>query len=395
MRKLLAMLLALCMLLSVAALAHAEEAAEERVPAHCDIEGHYEGDGLDHYRARPCWVYGHTNCDGRDHGRAECKIHRHYACDGEDHSPAPCGAEEHFVCDYRDSHATPVCGMAGHCVSDGLKHSNASCGIAGHFRCDQQSHYLANCNKAGHYDCDGGDHAPAVCGKKGHFNCDGLTHEAAPCGRYGHCISDGLTHTSAPCGVPGHCDCDGRDHNPAPCGVEGHFSCAGGRHYNKPISEYCNAVPQHVPCQGNPEHFCDPNYGGCGETYLCSRSNNHTACRMCGLLWCDKSLGGHDTPCKNANHRPCVYTMKGRTYVRSAHEICGYCGSPKCDGGDHGNGKCVQPCPFCGYPLKYDGSHYAPCRMHYDCQTAEGPHKRCECGENFACNSYHKCVTEE
>ena len=294
MKKLFALLLALCMLLGAAAV------AQERTAASCGIEGHYKDDGLDHYRARPCWVYGHTNCDGGDHGRAECKIHGHFACDGEDHFAAPCGAPEHFVCDYRDSHETAACGVAGHCVSDGRKHTNASCGLSGHYRCDQMSHYLADCNIAGHYDCDGMEHTRAVCGKKGHTNCDGLEHEAAPCGRYGHCTSDGLTHGPAACGIPGHYDCDGKNHDVAACGVEGHYACAGGRHYAKPISEYCNASPQHVPCQGNPEHFCDPNYGGCGEMYLCSRSNAHTACRMCGLLWCDRSLGGHETPCKKA-----------------------------------------------------------------------------------------------
>ena len=386
MKKVLTLVLALCLLFSVAALALAES-----VPARCGIEGHYVGDGLDHYRAEPCWVYGHTNCDGQDHGRAACKIHKHYACDGGDHSAAPCGAEGHFTCDYLKNHAIAACGEAGHCVSDGKKHSVASCGLAGHYRCDQLSHYLASCNVAGHYDCDGLAHTRSVCGKKGHNDCDGLEHGVAACGKYGHCISDGLTHESALCGMPGHYECDGKNHAPAACGVEGHYACAGGRHYAKPISEYCNAYPQHVPCEGNPEHYCDPNYGGCGQTYVCSRSNNHTACRMCGLLWCDRSLGGHETPCKNANHRPCVYTMKGKTYVRAEHETCGYCGEPRCSAEKHGNYKCVKPCPICEYPLKYDGSHYAECEKHYICQANLGPHTVCECGKDFKCNTEHTC----
>ena len=300
MKKWLAMLLALCMLLCAAA-ALGDETEEKKVP-YCGNPEHWVGDGLEHYRPEICWTTGHFECDGLVHERAACKVHRHYTCDGRDHSAGACGVEGHFVCDGKD-HAVPECGNPVHCTSDGKNHSAAACGI------------------------------------------------------------------------------------------EGHFQCAGGYHYAQPISKYCDASPQHMPCEGNPEHYCDPTYGGCGDTYTCSHSNAHTPCRMCGLLWCDRTLGGHETPCNNANHRPCVYTMKGMKYVKAEHDDCGYCGGSKCDGEEHGNGKCVQPCPSCGYPLKFDGSHYAACGMHYACQA--GSHTPCACGENYKCNTNHTCKTAQ
>ncbi|MBP3655263.1 MAG: hypothetical protein J6K32_01045 [Clostridia bacterium] len=388
MKKWLGILLMLCLLAGMAAGVLAEE--EKKIP-YCGNPEHWVGDGLKHFRPEPCWITGHFECDGLDHGKAECKIHLHYVCDGRDHSPAFCGAEGHAVCDWRE-HETPMCGIAGHCVSDGKNHWPAYCGVAGHYTCDGMSHYDADCNKDGHGDCDGRDHDRASCGVYNHYNCDGADHTTPACGLYRHCVSDGLNHTGAPCGIAGHNECDGKNHNPAPCGVEGHYSCMGGRHYSKPISKYCNAFPQHKPCENNPEHYCDPSYGGCGETYLCHRSNAHTACRMCGLLWCDRSLGGHETPCDNANHRPCVYTMKGKTYVRAKHEFCGYCGSYVCDGYEHGNTKCVPACEYCGYPEKMFRKHLQECGKHYWCLT-KGDHGPCKCGKSYVCDENHQCPT--
>ena len=288
MKKLISVLLMLCLLLSMTATAFA--AYDGSKPA-CQKEGHAKWDGTDHSRPQSCWVKGHFNCDGMDHARAACGAWGHFNCDGKDHSPSVCGAE-------------------------------------------------------GHYVCGGGEHAVAACGK--------------------------------------HCVYDGKNHEQAACGLEGHFACEGKAHNGKVVSQYCNAVPQHMACEGNPMHTCDPAQGGCGVEYRCSDSNKHTACRMCGLLWCDSSLGGHYTPCGNAEHRPCVYTMKGKTYLLSEHPQCEYCGGGKCDGEAHGNGKCCESCPKCGRAEKMGYKHMAPCEMHYWCMG--GKHEYCDKCYLFSCH---------
>ena len=167
---------------------------------------------------------------------------------------------------------------------------------------------------------------------------------------------------------------------PAACGIAGHYACEARAHKDKVLSKYCNAVPQHRVCEGDPEHYCDPAQGGCGDVYRCSRSNAHTACRMCGLLWCDRTLGGHETPCKVAEHRPCVYRMNGKRYVRAQHELCPLCGNGYCDGRQHGNGLCVKACWICGGPEVYGQNHIAECGKHVWCDGAN--HEWCStCGK--------------
>ena len=373
--------LLLCVLLPVCALA-AMRPEGARTPE-CRNPEHWIGDGLDHNRPQSCWVTGHNFCDGADHTRAACGLWGHYNCDGREHLPAACGAEGHYACDQK-AHAAAGCGVAGHCILDGKRHVPAGCGIAGHYRCEGGEHTAAGCGIAGHTVCDGLDHGRAACGAKGHTVCDGMVHARAACGIYGHCVSEGANHRPSECGYAGHMACDGRDHGQAACGVAGHFACEGRSHSDKVVSKYCNAVPQHKICEGNPTHYCDPAQGGCGATYECSRSNSHTACRMCGQLWCDRSLGGHETPCGYADHRPCVYAMSGRTYRYADHPACHLCGKGKCKG-EHGNGVCVDSCPACGGPEKYGYSHFnIECR-HYWC-VSEGPH-----GEwCYACRTY-KC----
>ena len=125
---------------------------------------------------------------------------------------------------------------------------------------------------------------PAECGVEGHHTRDGLNHNRPQsCWVKGHNYCDGLNHERAACGTWAHYNCDDRDHAPAACGAAGHFACEARKHsHDKPISKYCNAVPQHMVCQGDQLHYCDPAQGGCGDTYPCSRSNAHTPCRMCG-----------------------------------------------------------------------------------------------------------------
>lgn len=381
-KKILSVLLAvmlLCSMLPVGALA----AYDATKPA-CQKPGHEKFDGTNHDRPQSCWVKGHFNCDGMNHDRAPCGVWGHFNCDGREHLPAACGAEGHYACKKSEVHTQAACGLEGHCVIDGKNHTQAACGIAGHLKCDGMVHQVLAC---GHYGCDGQDHSAAVCGAKGHYACDGIEHAIAECGKNGHCVNDGKVHVGSPCGYPGHVGCDGRNHELAACGVDGHYACAGGRHYDKVVSKYCNAVPQHKTCEGNPQHYCDPAYGGCGVSYLCNRSNAHTPCRMCGQLWCDRSLGGHETPCGKANHRPCVYAMNGKTYSKYAHDFCGYCGRPRCERDEHGNGKCVDSCPKCGGPEKMGKDHKLPCGRHYSCKTSGRIHEEtCSVCGKYICD---------
>lgn len=374
----LALALLLCLVLPVLALAQVPE---------CKNPEHSIGDGLDHNRPQSCWVTGHNNCDGLNHARAACGTWAHYNCDGRDHSAAPCGAAGHYACD-KLNHEAASCGVAGHCTQDGKSHGAAACGIPGHYNCDGQKHQYAACGTVGHYSCDGQLHQRAACGVKGHYTCDGDEHVIAACGKSGHCISDAKTHEPAACGIAGHYTCDGKTHELADCGVADHYACDGRKHYHdKVISKYCNASPQHKVCEGDQQHYCDPAYGGCGDTYWCSKSNAHTACRMCGLLWCDRTLGSHETPCNNANHRPCVYKMQGKTYVKEDHELCHLCGEGKCSG-EHGNGVCVPTCGACGMPEKFGLSHFLEGCKHNWCVTP-GSHDWCDECKTFKCDE--KC----
>lgn len=271
--------------------------------------------------------------------------------------------------------AAPVCGNEEHSKDDGLDHSRPqSCWVTGHFSCDGQ------------------DHAKAECGCWGHFNCDPKPHNAAECGAEGHYVCDGKTHAAAACGIEGHCIADGKKHVAAACGIEGHNVCEGGASQHKLISKYCNAEPQHYACQTETDHYCDPAQGGCGQTYACKRSNAHTECASCGLLWCDHSLGSHYTPCGKVEHRPCAYTLRGAKYDKydaEDHEQCKYCLQYECDNwGYHGAGKCVKICKACGEAKIQNQSHRYACGEHYSCVEDELSHKKCaDCG-------YYKCSAE-
>lgn len=371
MKKMMSLLLTVVLLVSM--LPVSAMAAYDATKPACQEPGHEKFDGINHDRPQSCWVKGHFNCDGMNHDKAPCGVWGHYNCDGREHLPASCGAEGHYACNKTQKHGQAACGTAGHCITDGKNHTPAVCGQAGHYKCDGLTHKVLAC---GHYDCDGQQHGKAVCGAKGHYACDGVQHELAACGKLGHCATDGKDHLGSPCGYPGHVGCDGRNHKLAACGVEGHYACEVRAHQHKPMSKYCNAVPQHMVCQGDQQHVCDLNQGGCGDTYLCSNSNAHTACRMCGLLWCDYALGGHETPCNNANHRPCVYTLDGKKYVKAEHQECYWCGDAKCDGEAHGDHICVKTCKACGKSKRYNMSHRMECG-HYGCVPSREIHERC------------------
>ena len=373
MKKIISLALALCMLLSTVsgALAAPYDATK---PA-CQTPGHEKYDGVDHDRPQSCWTKGHFACDGMDHEKAACGLWGHVNCDCKDHTPAACGAEGHFAC--KGKHEAAACGVEGHCVSDGLKHTAAGCGVEGHLLCDGLKHKAAACGLC-HLACDGADHSKAVCGHKNHYNCDGLNHAPAICGKRGHCADDGLNHGAAECGYAGHIGCTGK-HGVAVCGVEGHYACESG--HTTAVNPFCMAEPQHTKCQKDEEHFCDPANGGCGETYLCKDSNKHTTCEMCGLLWCDDSLGSHYTPCGNRNHRQCYYKLQGKVWRASDHPKCHLCGGGKCSG-RHGEGVCVPLCSQCGEVLKDGKTHRAKCGKHYLCITKGRDHGWCsDCGQ--------------
>ena len=373
MKKFLSLLLVLTLMCSM--LPGSALAAYDATKPACQTPGHEKFDGTDHDRPQSCWVKGHFACDGMDHAKAVCGKWGHVNCDGKDHSASDCGAEGHYACD-KLTHGQAACGLENHCVSDGKRHVAAICGLEGHLACDGMQHKAASCGKAGHMGCDGANHSKAACGKSGHYACDGMDHAKAECGRYGHCISDGKAHEATECGYAGHYACDGRKHELAACGVEGHYACEVRAHQHKPVSKYCNAVPQHMICQGDAEHYCDPNQGGCGDTYMCSRSNAHTACRMCGLLWCDRTLGSHETPCNNASHRPCYYRLIGKKYVKAEHQYCYWCGEAKCNGKEHGVHDCAPKCKACGNRKPFDESHRMKCG-HYGCVPSRERHERC------------------
>ena len=350
---------------------------KRHVQAECGTAGHYACDGMKHSRPA-CGIAGHVACEG-DHNAAVCGVGGHFGCDGKEHTTPVCGTARHCVSDNRN-HEPAACGNPAHFACDGKKHEPAACGNPAHFTCDGMKHGASACKVPGHFVCDGFEHKRASCGVSTHYACDGLEHVKPECHRYGHCVNDGKDHGPAACGHAGHYACDGRTHELASCGVEGHYICEGRKHQNKPVSKYCNAVPQHMVCQGDQMHYCDPAQGGCGDEYWCSRSNAHTPCRMCGLLWCDRSLGGHETPCGNANHRPCVYAMNGKKYVKADHQWCKYCGKGICNGEEHGNTKCCDPCPQCGGPEKLGKEHWDDCGKHLWC-TNGGSHFLCEyCG---------------
>ena len=270
----------------------------------------------------------------------------------------------------------PVCGNAEHYKGDGLDHSRPqSCWVTGHFSCDGQDHAKAECGWWGHFNCDPKPHGPAACGVEGHYVCDGKKHGPAPCGIEGHCLSDGLHH------------------NASPCGFEGHYACVKGLGKHKRISQFCD--DNHYYCQfdAEPTHYCDPQNGGCGKTYLCSKSGSHTECVSCGLLWCDYSLGGHSTPCGKVEHRPCAYALRGAEFDKfrkKDHEQCKYCLDYKCDNwGYHGAGKCVKICKACGEGKVENKSHRHACGEHYGCVKDELIHEYCEEHELYMCSEEH------
>ena len=270
----------------------------------------------------------------------------------------------------------PVCGNPEHYKGDGLDHNRPqSCWVTGHFSCDGQ------------------DHAKAECGWWGHFNCDPKPHNPAACGAEGHYVCDGRKHAAAACGIEGHCAGDGKNHNASRCGIEGHYNCMPGGNGHKVISNYCNAEIKHTTCMEDTTHYCDPANGGCAKTYDCSKSGSHTECVSCGLLWCDRSLGGHSTPCGKVEHRPCAYTLRGAKYDKfrlKDHEECKYCGYYRCDNwGYHGAGKCVKICKACGEAKIKNQSHRHECGEHYGCLEDDLIHKYCEVHAQYMCDEAH------
>ena len=155
-------------------------------------------------------------------------------------------------------------------------------------------------------------------------------------------------------------------HHAAICGVEGHCA-AVGTHSAEPISRFCSAEPQHTVCEGDPEHICSGEYG-CGETYLCSDSNEHAICIRCGKPWCWE--GDEDHPVSHLNLE------------------CGYhraCEIPESEYDEH----LALPCGHASCDYGPDFSHEKlPCGEHYVCRIAdseEAGHQLLSCG-HAACD---------
>ena len=96
----------------------------------------------------------------------------------------------------------------------------------------------------------------------------------------------------------------------------------GSSKHDALISEFCDEG--HTKCMGDPVHHCDE----CGKDYVCSKSNSHTTCAVCGKAWCDKSEGNHvELEC---GHRGCEVYGK-----EEEHEKCEACGEYLCNGESH------------------------------------------------------------
>jgi len=144
----------------------------------------------------------------------------------------------------------------------------------------------------------------------------------------------------------------------------------GSKEHTAAISKFCKEG--HTKCMGDPEHYCDPDDGGCGRTYPCSKSNSHTKCLKCGKLWCYKKHGDHKE--LKCGHRGCeVYGEEEK------HAKCPACGGYFCNGKNH------ALCDHCGQPLcnGTDHSVLAECHEHYVCEG--GNHEEAECFMHYVC----------
>ena len=140
----------------------------------------------------------------------------------------------------------------------------------------------------------------------------------------------------------------------------------GSAKHHTLISEFCEEG--HTQCMGDPEHYCDPEDGGCGQYYTCSHSNSHTRCIKCGKLWCYKEHGDHkELAC---GHRGCeVYGEEEK------HAQCAACGGYLCDGKDHALAACGM------HHATEEGDHTAAgCGIegHYNCDGKD--HAAAACG---------------
>lgn len=96
----------------------------------------------------------------------------------------------------------------------------------------------------------------------------------------------------------------------------------GSAKHSKVISAFCDE--KHTECMGDPIHHCDE----CGKDYVCSKSNSHTECTVCGKPWCYKDEGNHaELEC---GHRGCeIYGAEDE------HALCETCGEYLCNGKEH------------------------------------------------------------
>ncbi|NLD58312.1 MAG: hypothetical protein GX647_01460 [Clostridiales bacterium] len=189
----------------------------------------------------------------------------------------------------------------------------------------------------------------------------------------------------------------------------------GSAEHDEVISKFCKEG--HTKCMDDPEHYCDPDDGGCGRTYPCSKSNSHTKCIKCGKLWCYKKHGDHkELACghrgcevygEEEKHAKCPacggYLCDGKDHTLAAcgkHHLgaqgnhakatCGIDGHFNCDGKDHSG---AAPCGISGH-LICDGLDHseASCEIdgHYNCDGKD--HTKLDCGHYVCVDGPHALV---
>ena len=277
MKKLISLMLALCLMLCVASGALA--AYDATKPA-CQTPGHEKFDGTDHNRPQSCWTKGHFACDGLDHSKAACGAWHHFNCDGKQHPAADCGIEGHYMC--KGDHGPAKCGIEGHyaCQDGHSARVNEYCNA-------EPKHTV--CQKNEEHLCDpenGGCGATYACkDSKNHIACQ-------MCGLL--VCDDSLGAHYAPCGNNQHRQCyyklqgkTWRASEHPTCHLCGRGKCSG-RHGVGACVDYCSQCNE--PLTGKTwTHRAE-----CGQHYTCiSKGLNHKWCSEHRMLKCSGSHPKH------------------------------------------------------------------------------------------------------
>jgi len=259
MKKIISLMLALCLLLSIASCALA---AYDATKPFCQVEGHEKFDGADHNRPQSCWAKGHFNCDGLDHSRAACGVWKHYNCDGREHPAASCGIEGHYAC--KGDHGPAACGIEGHyaCEDGHTARVNEYCNA-------EPKHKL--CQPDEEHTCEGCGATYACKDSKKHMPCQ-------MCGLL--VCDDSLGAHYSPCGKKEHRECYynllgkvWRSSDHPTCHLCGRGKCSGSHGLGVCV-DYCTQCGKPFKA-GEWTHRAK-----CGEHYTCisKTPRNHSWC---------------------------------------------------------------------------------------------------------------------